>query len=407
MSEMTAAGLGLDLLDAARVGRLNALYEQIRGWLATDREQARYGQAAAASEDALCCPVEYDPKALSHIPRRVLDIDYGCGDPTIYAEEGMRVLDLGSGSGKHAFMIARKVGPDGRVFGVDKTPEMLALSRGAVDEVTEALGYPRPNVEFRHGHIENLRVDKDRLLAWLDGHEVRTYQDLEALDAHLAEAPLVDDGSVDLIISNCVLNLVGDGKKGALLAELYRVLDPAGSVAVSDIVSDVPVPAALKDDPELWTGCLSGAWARDRFLAALSGAGFHGVTEVKSRFWKRVEGINFFSVTVRAWKGKRGPCYETLRSAMYRGPFSSVVDDDGHVFERGVFTPVCEKTANLLTREPYGRYFHVSPALEDPARKLRFDCGPGAARRDLTSGQSARLSELIDQGACCEEDGCC
>lgn len=403
-----AAGLaGFKTLDPERIRRLNALLEEVRVFLTPDPEQERYGEAAAASEEALCCPVEYDPRDLAHIPQRILDIDYGCGDPTRYAAAGMTVLDLGSGSGKHAFMIARKVGPRGRVIGIDKTPEMLALSRGAVEEVTAALGYPESNVEFRHGHIENLRIDKDRLLEWLAAHSLESYDDLAALDAHLEEAPLVPSDSVDLVVSNCVLNLVRDDRKDLLLRELFRVLKRGGSVAVSDIVSDRDIPPDLKRDKSLWTGCLSGAWRRDRFMEAFGRAGFHGMAEVKSWFWKRVEGINFFSVTVRAFKGKQGPCYETLRSAMYKGPFSRVWDDDGHAFERGHFVPVCEKTANLLEREPYQGHFHVTPALEDPARKIPFDCSGNAPGRRLSPAQEEALNQRIDDGACCEGEGCC
>ena len=402
----------LPLEDPERIRRLNALYHEVRELLGTaerDDEQQRYGDAAAAPEDELCCAVEYDRSMLEHIPSRVLEIDYGCGDPTGFAEEGMTVLDLGSGSGKHAFMMAKKVGAEGRVIGIDKTPEMLSLSRGAVEEVAAALGHAHPTVAFRRGHIENLRADLDLLSSWLSENQVEDYAGLERLEAALSDAPMVADDSVDLVVSNCVLNLVKDGRKRRLLDELFRVLKKGGSVAISDIVADRDVPVEMKDDAHLWTGCVSGAFRRDHFLDAFAEAGFHGVTEVASRFWKRVGGINFFSVTVRAWKGKHGPCYETLRSAMYRGPFSKVIDDDHHVFERGRFAPVCEKTAELLSRAPYSDHFHVTPALEDPGKKLPFDCSPHASGgvRELSADQRQRLDGLIDDGACCEGEGCC
>jgi hypothetical protein len=156
---------------------------------------------------------------------------------------------------------------------------------------------------------------------------------------------------------------------------------------------------------------------RDRFIDAFAQAGFHGMAEVSSRFWKRVGGINFFSVTVRAWKGKQGACYETYRAAMYKGPFSRIVDDDHHVFDRGVFTPVCEKTAELLQKDPYAEHFHVTPRLEDPAGRIPFDCSPTASApaangdrahgRDLSPDQRDLLNGLIDQGACCEGEGGC
>lgn len=400
------------LEDPDRIRRLNDLHQELQTLFpAEDREQQRYGAAAEEAEEALCCAVEYDRAMLEHVPGRVLEVDYGCGDPTVYSDEGMTVLDLGSGSGKHAFMMAKKVGPKGRVIGVDKTPEMLALARGAVAEVTSNLGYGSPNVEFRRGHIENLRFDLDDLDEWLAANELDGYEALESLESLLARSPLVADESIDLVVSNCVLNLVADGRKRRLLGELFRVLKKGGSVAISDIVADRDVPAEMKDDSTLWTGCISGAFRRDKFIEAFAASGFYGVSEVSSRFWKRVGGINFFSVTVRAWKGKQGPCYETYRAAMYRGPFSRVVDDDHHVFERGVFTPVCEKTAELLAGEPYASSFHVTPPLEDPELKLPFDCGPqgpaGFRGRELNESQQRKLDSLIEDGACCEGDGCC
>ena len=365
-------------LDPDRIRQLNALADALPRFLEKeDQEQQRYGAAATTVVDELCCAVSYDGKAMDHIPQRILDIDYGCGDPTVYAEEGMTVLDLGSGSGKHAFMIARKVGPEGKVIGIDKTAQMLELSRGAVSEVTAALGYDKPNVVFHRGHIEDLRVDLDHLEDYLAQHPVSSYDELDALDRHIDERPMVRDESVDLVVSNCVLNLVRDDAKNQLIREIFRVLKRHGSVAISDIVSDREVPEALKKDLDLWTGCLSGAWRRDRFLDAFAEAGFYGIREESSRLWKTVEGINFFSVTIRAWKGKQGPCYETGRAAMYRGPFSQITDDDGHVYVRGRFHPVCEKTAELLTRPPYAGHFVVTEAQGSADDKIPFDCSGG------------------------------
>ncbi len=368
-----------DRLDPDRIRQLNALADALPRFLEKeDQEQQRYGDAATKVVDELCCAVSYDGQAMDHIPQRILEIDYGCGDPTVYAEEGMSVLDLGSGSGKHAFMIARKVGPKGRVIGIDKTAQMLELSRGAVAEVTAALGYDQANVVFRRGHIEDLRVDLDDLEDYVARHPIASYDDLDDLDRHVAAHPMVADASVDLVVSNCVLNLVRDEAKSQLIREIFRVLKRHGSVAISDIVSDREIPDALKNDLDLWTGCLSGAWRRDRFLDAFAEAGFHGIREESSRLWKTVEGINFFSVTIRAWKGKQGPCYETRRSAMYRGPFSRITDDDGHTYLRGRFHPVCEKTAELLSRPPYADHFVVTKAQVSPDEKIPFDCSGGS-----------------------------
>lgn len=398
----------LERADDVKIRRLNDLHDELGVLLrATDATMERYGDAAEESEAALCCPITYDADT-SHIPQEILDIDYGCGDPTVYAEEGQTVLDLGSGSGKHCFMIARKVGPAGRVIGVDKTPEMLARARAAVWTVTANLGFPAPNVEFRHGCIENLRIDKDRLLGWLGENTVKNYDDLERLEVHLDESPMVASSSVDLVVSNCVLNLVDDNRKKRLLREIFRVVRRGGSVAISDIVADRPIPDAMKQDPTLWSGCLSGAFQWHDFHQAFEEAGFHGIREEKSWFWQRVGEINFFSVTVRAWKGKQGPCYETYRNALYKGPYRVITDDDGHVFERGQWTPVCQKTAELLLKEPYAGQFEVTPALEDPEKKLPFDCSlDGGGARGLGEEQRRRFEAMLDAGDCCGPESCC
>jgi arsenite methyltransferase len=393
---------------ASRLARLNAFQRELLVLLGDrDRTMDRYGDASEEPEAALCCPVTYDAESLRHIPARILDVDYGCGDPTVFAEEGQTVLDLGSGSGKHAFMIAKAVGPEGRVIGIDKTPEMLEVSRGAIDEVMGNLGYGEANVEFRHGHIENLSIDKDRLLSGLADHPLSDYAALESLEAELAATPLVETESVDLVVSNCVLNLVDDDRKAQLMREIFRVVKRGGSVAISDIVADRPISEEMKRDDQLWTGCLSGAFQREEFHAAFERAGFHGMQEVKSYFWQRVGEVNFFSVTVRAFKGKQGPCYETYRSALYVGPFSEARDDDNHVYRRGHWTPVCDKTAELLSREPYAEHFLVTPALEDPAKKLPFDCSTPQAGRDLPADQARRLEQSLDAGDCCGPEGCC
>ena len=374
-------------LDPARITRLNALHDEI-SYLqeCADATQERYGAAAEESEAALCCPVEYDREALSHIPQEILDIDYGCGDPTVFAEEGQTVLDLGSGSGKHVFMIAKKVGPSGRVIGVDKTPAMLDKARAAIPQVMENLGFPEPMVEFRHGHIENLRIDIDDLSRITQACGTGDYDALEEVERQLALCTMIPSESVDLVVSNCVLNLVDDSRKKQLMREIFRVVKKTGSVAISDIVADRPVPEHLKKDDRLWTGCLSGAYQWLEFHQAFAEVGFHGMTEAKSYFWQRVEEINFHSVTIRAYKGKAGPCYETYRSALYTGPMSQVADDDGHVFVRGQWERVCEKTANLLQREPYAGHFVVTPALEDPAKKIPFDCSPAGSSRGALRG---------------------
>lgn len=345
---------------------------------------ARYGAGAQAAQPELCCPVDYDATLLEIIPAEVLERDYGCGDPSRYLRAGETVLDLGSGGGKIAFIAAQVVGAEGRVVGVDLNPDMLALARGAQGQVAEALGYD--NVEFRRGRIQDLATDLDSLETWLEAHPVHDLTTLGALEAETArrraEAPLVGDESVDVVVSNCVLNLVATDHKAALFAEIHRVLRRGGRAVISDIVSDTDVPAAMQADPELWTGCCSGAFQAEAFLRAFEDAGFHGVT-LASRDdvpWRLVDGIAFRSVTVIAYKGKAGPCLDHGQAVIYTGPWKSVEDDDGHVLRRGVPTAVCAKTFDLYGREPYaGAFERLEPAEPvDPDTAPPFTCSADA-----------------------------
>ena len=163
------------------------------------------------------------------------NLGLGCGNPLALASirPGMTVLDLGSGAGFDAFLAAERVGPSGRVVGVDMTPEMLALAR------KNAAARGATNVEFREGRIEALPVD---------------------------------DASVDLVISNCVINLSVD--KRAVFREIFRVLKPGGAVSVSDLVLAQPLPEELKDDVEAYVGCVAGASPIGDYLSLLFEAGF-------------------------------------------------------------------------------------------------------------------------------------
>lgn len=235
--------------------------------------QERYGSAARKQEACLCTPVGFNPALLEAIPAEVVERDYGCGDPTRWVRPGDVVLDLGSGSGKNAFICSQVVGAAGQVIGLDRNEAMLALSRSAAPQVAAAIGWA--NVSFRRAAIEQL--DRD-----LDGD------------------PLLADGSVDVVLSNCVLNLVNPAMRPQLLQEIRRVLRPNGRVAISDIVSDRPVPLALQQNSELWTGCISGAWQEDAFLEDFRALGFEDGRYVdrSETPWQVVEGIEFRSVTL-------------------------------------------------------------------------------------------------------------
>jgi SAM-dependent methyltransferase len=373
----------------------------------------RYTRAARDQEPKLCCATSYVPRYLEAIPQEILERDYGCGDPTPYVRPGDAVLDLGSGAGKLCFIAAQIAGAKGKVVGVDFNSDMLALARKHQPTVAARLGYD--NVVFHRARIQDLALSLDEVEAYLAVHPVgspETLTDFEAFCERLrASAPLVPDESVDVILSNCVLNLVRDTDKERLFAEMYRVLKRGGRVAVSDIVSDEDVPAAMKRDSKLWSGCIAGAFREDRFLEAFERAGFYGV-EIAKRDrepWQTVRGIEFRSVTVTARKGKEGPCLERYQAVLYKGPWKEVRDDDGHTLRRGQRIAVCDKTYKILTSEPYARdIVPIPPRQEIPLAKARgFACNGDAVRDPReTKGRRYRKSVAPTRAACGPE-GCC
>jgi len=192
------------------------------------------------SSSASCCDSgEY---VVPDHPVPESELGLSCGNPLAfgYIHAGDVVLDLGSGAGKDVFLAAQKVGDAGRAIGVDMTPDMLKLARKNAVKFFQATGLV--NVEFREGKIEALPVD---------------------------------DASVDLVISNCVINLSPD--KPQVFREVYRVLKPGGKMVVSDIVLNRPLPPSLKSDADLYAACIAGAMRRDEYLHAIRDAGFEKV----------------------------------------------------------------------------------------------------------------------------------
>jgi arsenite methyltransferase len=385
---------------------------------ALDVERAvrdRYSAGARRVQPDLCCPVSCDPKFLEVIPQEVLDRDYGCGDPSRHLRESETVLDLGSGSGKICFIASQVVGPFGTVIGVDFNDEMLQVARQNAPEVARRVGYS--NVDFRKGRIQDLALDLDAVELWLNAHPVRCAGDLSAMEAYIEDSkvnrPLVGNGSIDVVVSNCVLNLVKPSAKEALFAGIYRVLRHGGRAVISDIVSDEEVPGDLQSNPELWSGCISGALREDKFLQAFEDAGFYGISILERQHepWRTVEGIEFRSVTVAAYKGKEGPCWDHKQAVIYKGPFKKVMDDDGHMLQRGMRVAVCEKTFGIYSREPYARHFEFVEALTPPAKEQvqPFPCTNGMFLRDPgeTKGQNYRLTTRVNSGSCGPDGGCC
>ncbi len=375
--------------------------------------RARYEQAAREPEVELCSPVKYDANYVEVIPREILERDYGCGDPSRYALPGETVVDLGSGSGKLCYILAQRVGPQGRVIGVDFNDEMLALARRYQTEIAQRLGYA--NVEFRKARIQDLRLDYELLDRYLEARPVETSRSLLELEAHAdslrTTSPMIPDNSVDLVVSNCVLNLVRDEDKQQLIRELYRVLRVGGRMAISDIVCDEDVPRNLKEDPQLWSGCISGAFREDFFLEALEEAKFYGIAidRWEAKPFRTIDGIEFRAVTVVAYKGKEGPCLERNQAVIYKGPWKKVYDDDGHVLERGRRMAVCDKTFKIYSRPPYrDQFVFIEPSQEIPLEEARaFDCRGRAYRHPQeTKGRDYRVTDISGE-SCCGPEGCC
>jgi SAM-dependent methyltransferase len=373
----------------------------------------RYGNASREIEACLCLPVSYDPALLQVIPQEIIDKDYGCGDPSRYIRAGETVLDLGSGSGKACYIISQIVGPSGRVIGIDFNPPMLELARKYQKSIGDRLGYH--NVDFRRGKIQDLKTDLELLDLYLAQNPVGSVADLARLEEFTSrirrEQPLVADESIDVVVSNCVLNLVRPEDKRRLFSEMHRVLKRGGRAVISDIVSDEAVPEHLAKDADLWSACVSGAFQEEEFLSAFEEAGFYGIRieEFGAEPYQTVEGIEFRAVTVTAYKGKEGPCIERNQAVIYRGPWKQVMDDDGHTLERGARMAVCEKTFEIYSKPPYKDQFILVPPREEiPKDKAGvFDCSRDHRRHPReTKGMEYRATRISER-VCGPDSNCC
>lgn len=340
-----------------------------------------YSVGATQVVESLCCPVTYDQSLLKLLPREIVERDYGCGDPSRWVRPGDVVLDLGSGGGKICYIAAQLVGPGGRVIGVDMNDDMLALARKHQAEMARCLGEDR--VRFYKGRIQDLALNQEEAQAWLLTHPVvdaaseKTFQ--VWAQRQRIDHPMIADQSVDLVISNCVLNLVDDHQKAQLVAEIYRVLKPGGRVAISDIVADQPIPAHMKSNAELWTGCLSGAFEEAEFVLAFRQVGFVGVTYDKweSTPWRVVEGVAFRSVTLTAVKRPIDCQTSSGHAVMYRGPFVVVEDELGGRYPAGERVGVSLEVFNRCGQAPFADSFvRFSPSGQSFNKPV---CLPGSS----------------------------
>lgn len=363
----------------------------------------RYSEGANEQQPELCCPVDYDASLLKLLPEEIIEKDYGCGDPSRYVKEGDVVLDLGSGSGKICYMAAQLVGDSGKVIGVDMNDDMLGLAKKYQPEMAEKIGSDR--VEFVKGQIQDLALNLNAMEEYLSVHPVTDFQTSSELriwqDNQKKNNPLIKTGSIDLVVSNCVLNLVHDNEKEQLISEIFRVTKPEGRVAISDIVSDEDSSDKMKNDPELWSGCISGALTEYDFLQAFIDAGFVAISLDKwgDEPWQVVEGIEFRTVTITATKPEAVECLDVGHAVIYRGPFKEVYDDEGHVYPRGQRIAVCERSFTLLTGGFYGdQFIGITPAVK-PEPRIWYQ--PAGALRAPAETKGGLHIGGVSETSCC------
>ena len=376
----------------------------------------RYAEGAIEVQESLCCPVDYDAALLKILPKEIIDKDYGCGDPSRYVREGDTVLDLGSGGGKICYMAAQLVGEKGMVIGIDMTDEMLALARKYQQEMADKLGGDR--VQFHKGYIQDLALNLAAREAYLASHDSLDEKTVTLWEEEQKQSsPLIKDASVDIVVSNCVLNLVDEKHRTQMIAEIFRVLKPGGRVAISDIVSDEVVPQHLKEDSQLWSGCISGAFQEQHFAQVFLDAGFADVTYDKwdEKPWQTVEGIEFRSVTVTANKPVSGK-KDKGHTVIYRGPFAELKNDQGLVFPRGTRIAVSfEEYSQLQVSPAKESFLFIAPAnsaeittQDDPVGSIVSKGSKGLSEnRERVAAENKGLSHLSGDAVGSKNNGCC
>lgn len=331
-----------------------------------------YGDVLQSSRDlktGACCPVEAMPSALrallEDVHPEVKDRFYGCGSPLPPALAGKTVLDLGCGSGRDVYLLSRLVGESGRVIGVDMTPEQLQVAQRHQAWHAQRYGYAQSNVTFAEGYIEHL------------------------------DACGIADASVDVVVSNCVLNLSPEKEK--VFTEIFRVLKPGGELYFSDVFADRRIPIGLRTDPVLLGECLSGAlYVEDfrRMLARLGCADVRCVSQspiplLDPDIEARIGMVAFRSMTMRAFRmSLEDRCEDYGQMATYRGTLDGLphafVLDDHHRLETGKPMRVCGNTHDMLAQSRFAEHFELHG--DKRAHFGLFDCGPSPSNAPANAG---------------------
>jgi 2-polyprenyl-3-methyl-5-hydroxy-6-metoxy-1,4-benzoquinol methylase len=326
--------------------------------------RAYYGETLSSSADlktgACCSPDAMPAHVRALLPKlhaEVKDRFYGCGSPIPPALDGAAVLDLGCGAGRDVYLLSGLVGAQGRVVGVDMTAAQLAVARRHQAHHAAAFGHPASNVEFLEGDLTDLSA--------------------------LGVAP----GSMDVIVSNCVLNLVAD--KARAFASALHALKPGGELYFADVFCDRRLPPALLADPVLVGECLAGALYTEDFRRLMQNLGVADcrvvarspVPLLDAQIEARIGFAHFESITWRVFKlDLEDRCEDYGQIATYRGtlpeaPHAFLLDDH-HLFESGRPLRVCGNTFDMLAASRYARHFDL---VGDRSRHFGlFDCGPAA-----------------------------
>ena len=341
-----------------------------------------YGSVLKGSDDLktnACCVVEAPPAwvkpLLGHVHEQVSHRFYGCGFPIAEAVKGATVLDLGCGTGRDVYLFSQIVGPEGFVHGIDMTPEQLQVANDTVGWHMDRFGYAKPNVAFHQGFIEELKP--------------------------------IESGSVDLVISNCVLNL--SPRKDLVLAEVHRVLKPGGEFLFSDVFADRRLPAWMAKDAELLGECLGGALYVGDFMSLSQKTGFldprcltSAPLEIQNDgIQKKIGAARFGSETYRLFKldGLDDRCEDYGQLATYRreiphlGPLFKL--DDHHLFELNRPERVCGNTAAMLRDTRFGEFFEV--VGDESVHYGVFDCSETMAAAQYAESQGTGASAT----SCC------
>lgn len=262
--------------------------------------RAFYAERAQKQDSSILNPVHYDASEVDFIPEEGRVRQYGCGSPVTDAalQPGEVLLDLGSGTGVEVFIAAKQVGPKGKAMGLDMTDAMLDVARRSQVAVAKNLGYE--NVMFHKGYLENMPLD---------------------------------DRSVDVVISNCVINLTSN--KRCVFKEILRILKPGGRLVVSDVVTETEPSLAIRADQKMKGECLGGAYVQDYLFTVLKECGFESSSAIKRFPYRNVQGHMFYSLTFSAYK----PLKEEQKvDVMYSGPGQMLQLENGSMLHRGVRT---------------------------------------------------------------------